>query len=59
MINDLVTLIEEYDIDGIICTNTTIDKSEISSKYRDIQGGLSGKPLLKNPMMCFITYQRV
>ena len=43
----IVRLTEEYDIDGIICTNTTIDKSSISTKYRDIQGGLSGKPLLK------------
>ena len=43
---DLVQLVREYDIDGIICTNTTIDKSRVNEKYRDIQGGLSGKPLL-------------
>ena len=47
VVNDIVKLTKEYDIDGIICTNTTIDKSGVSSKYRDIQGGLSGKPLLK------------
>tara|TARA_B100000035_G_scaffold313999_1_gene329065 strand:+ start:957 stop:1982 length:1026 start_codon:yes stop_codon:yes gene_type:complete len=47
MIQDLTQLINEYDIDGIICTNTTIDKSCLSKEYKDIQGGLSGKPLLK------------
>ena len=34
-----------FDIDGVICTNTTIDKSGLNDKYKNIQGGLSGKPL--------------
>ena len=42
---ELSQLIDKYDIDGVICTNTTIDKSSLSEKYKDIQGGLSGKPL--------------
>lgn len=42
---ELSQLINKYDIDGVICTNTTIDKSSLSEKYKDIQGGLSGKPL--------------
>ena len=29
----------------MICTNTTIDKSDLDDKYKNIQGGLSGKPL--------------
>ena len=33
------------DIDGVICTNTTIDKSNVEDKYKNLQGGLSGKPL--------------
>ena len=46
-IDPLSNLINDYEIDGIICTNTTIDKSNVSSEFRDLQGGLSGKPLLK------------
>ena len=45
-ISELSILIDKYEVDGVICTNTTIDKSEISEKYNNIQGGLSGKPLL-------------
>ncbi len=41
----LLDLVNSYDIDGVICTNTTIDKSGINDKYKNIQGGLSGKPL--------------
>ena len=46
MIFDLSKLLDEYEIDGIICTNTTIDKSSLDNQYKDIQGGLSGKPLI-------------
>ena len=42
---ELLNLINSYDIDGVICTNTTIDKSDLDDKYKNIQGGLSGKPL--------------
>jgi len=34
-------------VDGIICTNTTIDKSSIDESYKNLQGGLSGRPLYK------------
>ena len=44
-INSLVGLIEHYDIDGIICTNTTIDKSSLDQRLKSLQGGLSGRPL--------------
>ena len=43
--HDLLNLVNTYDIDGIICTNTTIDKSNLDDKYKNVQGGLSGKPL--------------
>jgi len=42
---ELLNLINSYDIDGVICTNTTIDKSDLDDRYKNIQGGLSGKPL--------------
>ncbi len=44
-INSLVRLIEHHDIDGIICTNTTIDKSSLDQRLKSLQGGLSGRPL--------------
>jgi dihydroorotate dehydrogenase len=44
-LNDLLNLVNSYDIDGIICTNTTIDKTGLDHKFKNIQGGLSGKPL--------------
>lgn len=44
---ELLNLVNGYDIDGVICTNTTIDKSDLDDKYKNIQGGLSGKPLYK------------
>ena len=44
-INDLINLIDHYDIDGIICTNTTIDKSNLDEESKNLQGGLSGQPL--------------
>lgn len=36
----------DYEIDGIIATNTTIDKSVLNEKYINAEGGISGKPLL-------------
>ena len=44
-LKDLLNLVNSYDIDGIICTNTTIDKTDLDHKFKNIQGGLSGKPL--------------
>ena len=44
-LKDLLNLVNSYDIDGIICTNTTIDKTYLDHKFKNIQGGLSGKPL--------------
>ena len=44
-LKDLLNLVNSYDIDGIICTNTTIDKTNLDHKFKNIQGGLSGKPL--------------
>ena len=47
IIFDLSNLVNEYDIDGVICTNTTIDKSHLSNQFKSLQGGLSGKPLFR------------
>ncbi len=46
-IGGIIDLINLYDVDGIICTNTTIDKSSIDESYKNLQGGLSGRPLYK------------
>ncbi len=42
-----VHVIQEFSIQGVIATNTTIERPELKSKYRTETGGLSGKPLLK------------
>jgi dihydroorotate dehydrogenase len=46
-IGEIINLVNSYDVDGIICTNTTIDKSSIDESYKNLQGGLSGRPLYK------------
>ena len=42
-----VRVIQEFSIQGIIVTNTTVERPELISKYRTETGGLSGKPLQK------------
>jgi dihydroorotate dehydrogenase len=44
MIEEILALISEHELAGIIATNTTIDHSGIPPK-REQQGGLSGAPL--------------
>ena len=48
VIDNIIELIEHSSFSGIIATNTTIDKNDIrNKKLREIQGGLSGKPLME------------
>ena len=42
-IKDICETLLKFSIDGLICTNTTIDHSHISGS-----GGLSGKPLMSS-----------
>jgi dihydroorotate dehydrogenase len=46
-LNDIIDIIDETKIDGIIATNTTINRSELTTDNVDKlgAGGLSGKPL--------------
>ncbi len=45
-ISSLSKMIKQFDIHGVIATNTTVDKGIIQNKrYRDYEGGVSGKPL--------------
>ena len=45
-IDSVSNIIKQFDIHGVIATNTTIDKEIIQNKiYRDYEGGVSGKPL--------------
>jgi len=50
-LNDIVEIVIETEIDGIIATNTTIDRSGLltpSDRIKEMgAGGLSGKPLTK------------
>ena len=42
-----ISIILNYEIDGIIISNTTTNKKNISSKYSNLKGGVSGKPLFE------------
>ena len=40
-----ISLIKEFSIQGVIATNTTIKRQELKSHHKIEPGGLSGKPL--------------
>ncbi|WP_135664824.1 quinone-dependent dihydroorotate dehydrogenase [Halorhabdus rudnickae] len=45
-VEDALDLVDEYDLDGVVATNTTTDRPKnLSSPDRVEKGGLSGKPL--------------
>ena len=46
-ITDIADVARETGISGIIATNTTLSRDELSSKDRGEQGGLSGAPLFE------------
>lgn len=45
---DIIDIVEQTEIDGLIATNTTISRDGLQSKYKAEAGGLSGKPLKKH-----------
>lgn len=44
-IDDVIAITENYNVDGIIATNTTVSRENLRSKHKDKPGGLSGLPL--------------
>ncbi len=50
-LNDIIDLIQEINLDGLIATNTTIDRSGLQTPDSEVEaigaGGLSGMPLEK------------
>lgn len=42
---DIIRIVKESKIDGVIATNTTISRENLQSKNKAESGGLSGKPL--------------
>ena len=44
-IDDVLGAIELSGVDGIIATNTTIGREGVPTQYRNLKGGLSGRPL--------------
>ena len=48
-LDDILEIVKEVGLDGIIATNTTIDRSELKTPKSEVEsigmGGLSGKPL--------------
>lgn len=54
-LKSMAAVILEYKIDGIIATNTTADRVNVSQfKYANEQGGLSGRPLREKSLQCLI-----
>lgn len=46
-LNDIISIILDLEIDGVIATNTSISREGITSVYKNEKGGLSGKLLNK------------
>ena len=47
-IENIIEIVKNSSFSGIVATNTTVDKSSLSNlKYKNIEGGLSGEPLMK------------
>ncbi|MEM9685923.1 MAG: quinone-dependent dihydroorotate dehydrogenase [Bacteroidota bacterium] len=46
-LSDIITIVEETHIAGVIATNTTTAKDGLTSPHKNETGGLSGKPLQK------------
>ncbi len=48
-LNDLLEVVKEYQINGLVATNTTISKDKLKSYSHEMgEGGISGKPVQKN-----------
>ena len=46
-IDNIIKIVESSFFEGIIATNTTIDKTNLTNKkFNNIEGGLSGRPLM-------------
>jgi len=46
-LDDIVDIVQQTGIAGVIATNTTISRENLSSPLKEETGGLSGKPLTK------------
>jgi dihydroorotate dehydrogenase len=44
---DIIAIVNETKIAGVIATNTTISRDGLTSENKEEMGGLSGKPLMK------------
>ena len=58
-IKPIINLLVRHKIDGVILTNTTIDKSLIYKAYRNTPGGISGLPLNKKSEEMLINVKKV
>lgn len=46
LLENIIPIALNFNIDALIISNTTVDKSMLPSKYQKYSGGLSGKPLM-------------
>ena len=57
VLRQLASRIRDAACDGLIATNTTTDRREISHRFADQEGGLSGRPLFERSLQS-VTYAR-
>ena len=46
-LGNTIRVIQEFSIQGVVASNTTVERAKLKSKYQTETGGLSGKPLHK------------
>lgn len=59
-LDDIIEIVRETQIEGVIATNTTLDRSNLSTDPSNLErigaGGVSGKALEKGAPKSFATY---
>src|SRR5690606_24220404 len=46
-LGDIAHTVEEYGLDGLIVSNTTLSRQHVSGRHAQEAGGLSGRPLFE------------
>ncbi|MEM9717454.1 MAG: quinone-dependent dihydroorotate dehydrogenase [Pseudomonadota bacterium] len=59
LIEDIAEVSRMMRIDALICTNTTIDRTDLKSAHADQKGGLSGAPLFEKSNAIQATFARL
>ena len=58
-IGDIVDTAMEFGVNGIIATNTTVSREELTSTFKNERGGLSGRPLVQKSLDTIRTIYKI